>query len=72
MTPKYFIWKKKENQVLFQTGQNIGKNYNCPCVIFHLYFYKETNTVRLTGEDLAAVLLDIGATMRDKSVDTLP
>lgn len=58
MTPKYFIWKKKENQVLFQTRENIEKNYNHPCVIFHLYFYKETNTVRLTGEDLAAVLLD--------------
>lgn len=60
MTPKYFIWKKKENQVLFQTGENIGKNDNYPCVIFHLYFYKETNTVRLTGEDLAVLLDTMG------------
>lgn len=67
MTPKYFIWKKKENQVLFQTSQNIGKNYNYPCVIFHLYFYKETNTVRLTGEHLAVLLDTMGVCVTEEA-----
>lgn len=67
MTPKYFIWKKKENQVLFQTSQNIRKNYNYPCVIFHLYFYKETNTVRLTGEDLAVLLDTMGVCVTEEA-----